>query len=99
MASISIISKSSERTEKEQPAVEQVFIESIDSPKSQDSRAINTLRVAELRDDSDSDVVLDATKRAATERSLLRKLDTRLVPTVILVYIMNIIDVSLPSTC
>ncbi|KAH8115362.1 major facilitator superfamily domain-containing protein [Phellopilus nigrolimitatus] len=37
-------------------------------------------------------IVLDTAKRAATERSLLRKLDTRLVPTVILIYIMNIID-------
>ncbi|KAH8115372.1 MFS transporter [Phellopilus nigrolimitatus] len=92
MASNPIISKSSERLEREKPAVEQVFIESIGSPKSQDSRAINTLRVAELRDDSNADAVLDITKRAATERSLLRKLDTRLVPTVILVYIMNIID-------
>ncbi|KAH8114217.1 MFS general substrate transporter [Phellopilus nigrolimitatus] len=92
MTSILIITKSSERLETEKSTSEQACIESIDSPRSQGTRAIDTLRVAGLKGDSNSDVVLDVTKRAATERSLLRKLDTRLVPTVILVYIMNIID-------
>jgi len=42
---------------------------------------------------SDSSIqVLDAGKRAAAERHLIRKLDMRLLPIIILIYIMNYID-------
>ena len=37
---------------------------------------------------------LDPERRMAEERRLVRKLDMRLLPTIILIYIMNYIDVS-----
>ena len=52
--------------------------------------------VAELRNDDDESsysTILDAENRKAAERKLVRKLDSRLLPTIVLIYIMNYIDV------
>ena len=52
--------------------------------------------VAELRNDDDESsysAILDAENRKAAERKLVRKLDSRLLPTIVLIYIMNYIDV------
>ena len=45
--------------------------------------------------DSDSDL-LSADARPAAERRLVRQLDLRLMPTIIIIFIMNYIDVSIP---
>ncbi len=39
--------------------------------------------------------IMDAAKRKAAERHLVRKLDMRLMPTIVLIFIMNYIDVSI----
>ena len=52
--------------------------------------------VAELRNDDDESsysAILDAENRKTAERKLVRKLDSRLLPTIVLIYIMNYIDV------
>ena len=41
-------------------------------------------------------VLLEDDKRASAERQLLKKLDHRLLPTIIVIYIMNFIDVRQP---
>ena len=46
-----------------------------------------------LVDDSDT-ALLDTGLRAQAEKKLVRKLDFRLLPTIILLFIMNYIDVS-----
>ena len=44
--------------------------------------------------DSDDDgVLLEDDKRASAERRLVKKLDHRLLPTIVVIYIMNYIDV------
>ena len=47
--------------------------------------------------DSNNDgVLLKDDKRASAERRLLKKLDRRLLPTIVVIYIMNYIDVRQP---
>ena len=41
-------------------------------------------------------VLLEYDKRAAAEKRLVKKLDHRLLPTIVVIYIMNFIDVSQP---
>ena len=47
----------------------------------------------ELDDGSSAASILADGERKAAERRLIRKLDMRLLPTIILIYIMNYIDV------
>jgi len=52
-----------------------------------------TENVVAVHDEKDDDFILLTTEnRKAAERSLLRRLDTRLMPTVVIIYIMNYID-------
>ena len=44
-----------------------------------------------------SAVILDVERRTVEERHLVRKLDTRLMPMIILIFIMNYIDVGVMS--
>ena len=41
-------------------------------------------------------VLLETDKRASAERRLVKKLDRRLLPTIVVIYIMNFIDVRQP---
>lgn len=43
---------------------------------------------------TDDDCLLTVDRRPAAEQALVRKLDTRLLPTIVAIYIMNYIDVS-----
>lgn len=53
---------------------------------------------ASPNDDSEDDgILLRADVRPAAERSLVRKMDMRLLPTIILIFIMNYIDVRTTS--
>ena len=63
--------------EKESPA--QVYIENHKETGSHDS--------------NDDGILLEANKRASAERRLVKKLDHRLLPTIVVIYIMNYIDV------
>ena len=47
-------------------------------------------------DSNDDGVLLEDDKRASAERRLVKKLDHRLLPTIVLIYIMNYIDVRQP---
>ena len=44
-------------------------------------------------DPNDDGVLLENDKRAAAEKRLVKKLDHRLLPTIVVIYIMNYIDV------
>ena len=44
-------------------------------------------------DPNDDGVLLEDDKRVAAERRLVKKLDHRLLPTIVVIYIMNYIDV------
>ena len=44
-------------------------------------------------DSNDDGVLLEGNKRVSAERRLVKKLDHRLLPTVVVIYIMNYIDV------
>ena len=44
-------------------------------------------------DPNDDGVLLENDKRVSAERRLVKKLDHRLLPTIIVIYIMNFIDV------
>ena len=44
-------------------------------------------------DPNDDGVLLESDKRSSAERRLVRKLDYRLLPTIVVIYIMNFIDV------
>ena len=44
-------------------------------------------------DPNDDGVLLENDKRAAAERRLVKKLDHRLLPTIVVIFIMNYIDV------
>lgn len=46
-----------------------------------------------IKDDASDEVVANAARRRAEERRLVRKLDMRLLPMIILIYIVNYIDV------
>jgi hypothetical protein len=48
-------------------------------------------------DPNDDGVLLEDSKRASAERQLVKKLDRRLLPTVVVIYIMNYIDVRQPT--
>ena len=43
---------------------------------------------------NDDGVLLENDKRVSAERRLVQKLDHRLLPTIVVIYIMNFIDVS-----
>ena len=47
----------------------------------------------ETGDPNDDGVLLENDKRSSAERRLVRKLDYRLLPTIVVIYIMNFIDV------
>ena len=47
-------------------------------------------------DPNDDGVFLETDKRASAERRLVKKLDHRLLPTIVVIYIMNFIDVRQP---
>jgi hypothetical protein len=47
-------------------------------------------------DSNDDGVLLESDKRASAERRLVKKLDHRLLPTIVVIYIMNYIDVRQP---
>ena len=47
-------------------------------------------------DSNDDGVLLEDDKRASAERRLVKKLDHRLLPTIVVIYIMNYIDVRQP---
>lgn len=60
----------------------------------EDVSSPNKLHATGSRDDADSYAsVLEASNRVAAERTLVRKLDSRLLPTIVLIFIMNYIDV------
>lgn len=50
--------------------------------------------VATVQGEPDDFILLEERKRKRTERKLLRKLDMRVMPTVVIIYLMNYIDVS-----
>ena len=47
-------------------------------------------------DPNDDGVLLENDKRAAAEKRLVKKLDHRLLPTIVVIFIMNYIDVRQP---
>ena len=57
---------------------------------------IENLKETGSRDPNDDGVLLENDKRASAERRLVKKLDHRLLPTIIVIYIMNFIDVRQP---
>ena len=57
---------------------------------------IETQKETGSHDSNDDGVLLEDDKRASAERQLLKKLDHRLLPTIIVIYIMNFIDVRQP---
>ena len=50
--------------------------------------------VVAMQGEPDDFVLLEEEKRKAAERHVVRKLDMRLMPTVVIIYLMNYIDVS-----
>ena len=52
-----------------------------------------TLTLAGSHDPNDDGVLLEDDNRASAERRLVKKLDYRLLPTIVLMFIMNYIDV------
>jgi hypothetical protein len=57
------------------------------------------LRIVDL-DESETDLgLLAAFQRAIHERKLVRKLDMRLLPTIVAIYVMNYIDVRQYALC
>ena len=49
-----------------------------------------------LDDPNDDGVLLENDKRASAERRLVKKLDYRLLPTIVVIFIMNFVDVRQP---
>ena len=47
-------------------------------------------------DPNDDGVLLESDKRASAERRLVKKLDYRLLPTIIVIFIMSFVDVRQP---
>ena len=47
-------------------------------------------------DPIDDGVLLETDKRASAERRLVKKLDYRLLPTIVVIFIMNFVDVRQP---
>ena len=58
-----------------------------------DSLSVDQINVSLTSDDKDGEL-LSAERRPSAERKLVRILDFRLLPTIILIYILNYIDVS-----
>ena len=54
---------------------------------------IETHKETGLHDPNGDGVLLENDQRVSAERRLVKKLDHRLLPTIILIYIMNYIDV------
>jgi hypothetical protein len=54
---------------------------------------VETHRETSLHDPDDDGFLLENDQRASAERQLVKKLDHRLLPTIIVIYIMNYIDV------
>ena len=59
---------------------------------------IETHKETGSHDPNDDGVLLENDKRVSAERRLVKKLDHRLLPTIIVIYIMNFIDVRQPYT-
>ena len=57
---------------------------------------IETNKETGLHNSNDDGVLLENDIRASAERRLVKKLDYRLLPTIVLIYIMNYIDVRQP---
>jgi hypothetical protein len=57
---------------------------------------IETHKETGLHDPNEDGVLLESDKRASAERRLVKKLDYRLLPTIVMIYIMNYIDVRQP---
>lgn len=51
--------------------------------------------VTKQQEQDDDFILLTTENRKAAERDFLRRLDMRLMPTVVVIYVMNYIDVSL----
>ena len=83
----------SSNTETSNNPKKQVSAESEIEKVSLDSTSGGAKKESDAASDS-SIAILDAGRRAVEERRLLRKLDMRLMPMIILIYLMNYIDVS-----
>ena len=57
---------------------------------------IETHKEIASHDLNDDGVLLEDDRRASAERRLVKKLDQRLLPTIVVIYIMNYIDVRQP---
>ena len=57
---------------------------------------IETHKETGSHDSNEDGVLLEDDKRASAERRLVKKLDYRLLPTIVVIYIMNYIDVRQP---
>ena len=57
---------------------------------------IETHKEIASHDLNDDGVLLEDDKRVSAERRLVKKLDHRLLPTIVVIYIMNYIDVRQP---
>ena len=57
---------------------------------------VETHRETGSHDPNDDGFLLENDQRASAERQLLKKLDHRLLPTIVMIYIMNYIDVRQP---
>ena len=57
---------------------------------------INNHKKTGSHDSNDDGVLLEDNKRPSAERQLVKKLDHRLLPTIVVIYIMNYIDVRQP---
>ena len=79
--------------EPEKTVTTESFGENVSVGKSGLAKKDDDVVAATAADDSSS-MVLDSERRVAEERRLVRKLDMRLMPIIILIFIMNYIDVS-----
>ena len=57
---------------------------------------IETHKETGSHDPNDDGVLLESDKRASAEKQLVKKLDYRLLPTIVVIYIMNFVDVRQP---
>ena len=57
---------------------------------------IETHKETGSHDPNDDGVLLESDKRASAEKRLVKKLDYRLLPTIVVIYIMNFVDVRQP---
>ena len=69
------------------------MVEEKDSPT---HTYIETHKETGPHDSNDDGVLLDNDERASAERRLVKKLDCRLLPTIMVIYFMNYIDVGQP---